>query len=215
MAYEMRIDLLRPVCNRVLPAVYTDELSYYEVLCKVTSKLNEVIELVGDYATVEQIKQSIKDLAEYVDRQDEALREYSDAKDEALKNYLLDVIANSALGKVTVLSNTVGGWVKLQPELDRMYDYLRYWALAAYLVDEKEYTAQAYDEIHMVGVLQPLTHRRQLLLRVFRRIVRLHGSSLPELQVLIRREKCHLLTKPRTPTCRSSYLPTSLPGLGT
>ncbi len=147
MAYEMRIDLLRPVCNRVLPAVYTDELSYYEVLCKVTSKLNEVIELVGDYATVEQIKQSIKDLAEYVDAQDEALREYSDMKDEALKNYLLDVIANSALGKVTVLSNTVGGWVKLQPELDRMYNYLRYWALAAYLADGKEYTAQAYDEL--------------------------------------------------------------------
>jgi hypothetical protein len=147
MAYEMRIDLLRPLCNRVLPAVYTDELSYYEVLCKVTSKLNEVIELVGDYATVEQIKQSIKDLAEYVDAQDEALREYSDMKDEALKNYLLDVIANSALGKVTVLSNTAGGWVKLQPELDRMYDYLRYWALAAYLADGEEYTAQAYDEL--------------------------------------------------------------------
>ena len=149
MAYEAKIDYLRPVCNRVLPAVYTDELSYYEVLCKVTSKLNEVIALVGDYATVEQIKQSIKDLAEYVDAQDDALREYSDMKDEALKNYLLDVIANSALGKVTVLSNTVGGWVKLQPELDRIYDYLRYWALAAYLADGKEYTAQAYDGLEI------------------------------------------------------------------
>lgn len=149
MAYEMRIDLLRPVCNRVLPAVYTDELSYYEVLCKVTAKLNEVIELVGDYATVEQIKQSIKDLAEYVDAQDDALRKYSDMQDEVLKNYLLDVIANSALGKVNVLSNTVGGWVKLQSELDRMYDYLRYWALAAYLADGKEYTAQAYDELEV------------------------------------------------------------------
>ena len=28
----------------VLPAVYGDELSYYEVLAKVTEKLNEVIE---------------------------------------------------------------------------------------------------------------------------------------------------------------------------
>ena len=149
MAYEAKIDCLRPVCNRVLPAVYTDELSYYEVLCKVTSKLNELIALVGDYATVEQIKQSIKDLAEYVDAQDDALREYSDAKDEVLKNYLLDVIANSALGRVNVLSNTIAGWVKLQSELDRMYDYTRYWALAAYLLDEKGYTARAYDEMEV------------------------------------------------------------------
>lgn len=31
-------------CQRVLPAVYTDEISYYEMLCKVRDKLNEVIE---------------------------------------------------------------------------------------------------------------------------------------------------------------------------
>lgn len=31
-------------CQRVLPAVYGDELSYYEVLCKVRDKLNETID---------------------------------------------------------------------------------------------------------------------------------------------------------------------------
>lgn len=30
-------------CQRVLPAVYGDELSYYEILCIVRDKLNEVI----------------------------------------------------------------------------------------------------------------------------------------------------------------------------
>ena len=31
-------------CQKILPLVYDDSLSYYEVLCKATQKLNEVIE---------------------------------------------------------------------------------------------------------------------------------------------------------------------------
>lgn len=147
MPYEAKIDYLRPVCNRVLPAVYTDELSYYEVLCKVTDKVNEIVKLVGDYATVEQIKQSIRDLAAYVDEQDEKLRKYSDANDEILKNYLLEVIAGITLGKINVMSNTIGGWQPLQSELDRMYDYLRYYAFAAEFLDDYEYTAEQLDSL--------------------------------------------------------------------
>ena len=34
-------------CQRVLPAVYDDELSYYEVLCIVRDKLNDVINILN------------------------------------------------------------------------------------------------------------------------------------------------------------------------
>lgn len=34
-------------CQKVLPAVYDDSLSYYELLCKVIDKLNEVIEVAN------------------------------------------------------------------------------------------------------------------------------------------------------------------------
>lgn len=37
------IDTLKFYCQKVLPAVYDESLSYYEVVCKVASKLNEVI----------------------------------------------------------------------------------------------------------------------------------------------------------------------------
>lgn len=147
MSYQPKVDYLRPLCNRVLPAVYTDELSYYEVLCKVVSKVNEIVALIGDYATIEQIKKSIEDLAKYVDEQDEKLRQYSDANDEILKDYLLDVIAGITLGKIQVMSNTIGGLQPLQSELDRMYDYLRYYAFAAKFLDEYEYTAQQLDAL--------------------------------------------------------------------
>lgn len=38
------IDKLKYWCNQILPLVYDDSLSYYEVLCKTSAKLNEVIE---------------------------------------------------------------------------------------------------------------------------------------------------------------------------
>ena len=37
------VETLRFWCRKVLPLVYDDSLSYYEVLCKVSEKLNEVI----------------------------------------------------------------------------------------------------------------------------------------------------------------------------
>ena len=38
---------LRFYCQAVLPAVYDDSLSYYEAVCKVGEKLNEVIEVLN------------------------------------------------------------------------------------------------------------------------------------------------------------------------
>ena len=38
------VETLRFWCRKVLPLVYDDSLSYYEVLCKVVAKLNEVID---------------------------------------------------------------------------------------------------------------------------------------------------------------------------
>lgn len=35
-------------CNKVLPLTYDDSLSYYEVLCKLTTKMNELIENINN-----------------------------------------------------------------------------------------------------------------------------------------------------------------------
>lgn len=47
MASWTNITPVRWWCQKVLPCVYDDSLSYYEVLCKFSSKLNEVIEVVN------------------------------------------------------------------------------------------------------------------------------------------------------------------------
>lgn len=41
------IERFKYFCQKVLPLVYDDSLSYYEVLCKVSAKLNEVIDQVN------------------------------------------------------------------------------------------------------------------------------------------------------------------------
>lgn len=42
-------------CQKVLPAVYDDSLSYYELLCKVIDKLNEVIQKSNEQSEVIEI----------------------------------------------------------------------------------------------------------------------------------------------------------------
>lgn len=48
-------------CHKVLPLVYDDSLSYYELLCKVVEKLNEVIGLT------DETKKIVDELKNYVD----------------------------------------------------------------------------------------------------------------------------------------------------
>jgi hypothetical protein len=47
-------------CQKVLPLVFDDSLSYYEVLCKLSSKLNEVINTINQI--VPNIIQIAKDI---------------------------------------------------------------------------------------------------------------------------------------------------------
>lgn len=54
-------------CQKVLPLVYDDSLSYYEVLCKVVNYINNLIEtdreLIGD---VETLKAEMKVVQEWI-----------------------------------------------------------------------------------------------------------------------------------------------------
>lgn len=65
MAYMDAVSRLSYWCQTVLPAVYDDSLSYYELLCKISEKLNELItkdnevgEVLG--VTVEQVNEMQK-----------------------------------------------------------------------------------------------------------------------------------------------------------
>lgn len=58
-------------CQKVLPLVYDDSLSYYEVLCKVVKYINELIEsdreIVGE---IDKLKADMATVQEWIDNFD-------------------------------------------------------------------------------------------------------------------------------------------------
>lgn len=99
-----KIDGLRFWCNKILPLVYDDSLSYYETLCKIAEKLNEVIN------DINEIPQYIRDLVS-----DEKLKEIM----LTLLNNLQEQIAsaNEGTSKTATEVRTVGELVWLNGEL--------------------------------------------------------------------------------------------------
>lgn len=81
MALFNKVDFVRAWCYKVLPLVYDDSLSYYEVLCKMKATLNEVIENINN------LPEYIADLIEQFITSgaiDEVVR-------DILANYILNV----------------------------------------------------------------------------------------------------------------------------
>lgn len=69
--------------QNVLPLVYDDSLSYYEVLCKISAKLNEVIKFVNDNIK-EYIEEALNRLVSeiYYDEPNEAIVINLEVEDE-------------------------------------------------------------------------------------------------------------------------------------
>lgn len=68
----MTINKFRFWCQKVLPLVYDDSISYYEFLCKVVEYLNNLIAAENElYPSIDEIKEDIKALQEWIDNFDE------------------------------------------------------------------------------------------------------------------------------------------------
>ena len=87
------VNKLKFWCYKVLPLVYDDSLSYYEVLCKVVKKLNEVIDqyaLTGE--TIVEMQQAIAQLQKWVDDFDTSFIE------EVVQEYLEKMVKTVTFG---------------------------------------------------------------------------------------------------------------------
>lgn len=90
-------------CQKVLPLVYDDSLSYYELLCKVVKYLNNVIELGNaNSEAIIQLSKEVEELNTYVDNYFSNL----DIQEEI--NNKLDEMATSG-----VLSDIIRNYLKL------------------------------------------------------------------------------------------------------
>lgn len=74
-------------CFKVLPLVYDDSLSYYEVLCKVVTYINQLIEQDKVFAgEIEQLKKELAVVQKWVDNFDTSYAE------SIIKQYIATMI---------------------------------------------------------------------------------------------------------------------------
>lgn len=79
---DFRIAPFRFWCQKILPLSYDDSLSYYEALCKISGKMNEIIDMVNSYK---------EEYISYVNEQIENLKRYVDENDEELNHLILEL----------------------------------------------------------------------------------------------------------------------------
>ena len=92
-------------CYKVLPLVYDDSLSYYEVLCKVVKYINNLIdsdkEIIED---IEALKNDMKTVMEYIDNFDTTFAE------EVIKKYLATMIFVEITDAGYIVYNIPSSW---------------------------------------------------------------------------------------------------------
>ena len=98
-------------CQKVLPAVYDDSLSYYELLCKVIDKLNEVIQKSNEQSEVIEILS--RELAELKILFDKFMESgfddyYKDQIERWIDEHMADIISRSA--KMVFFGLTLDGY---------------------------------------------------------------------------------------------------------
>ena len=136
--------------NRVLPSVYSDEISYYEQLNKLCMQLNKLVEdfktMKETYATVQMLKDSQAeqderwgaDLLETYDK----IMDYTKGEIRRLEGLIADAIA----GKVTIFDPTYGIEPRpVEQVVKNVYHWLRYYADYAVTIDGLDLTAQVRD----------------------------------------------------------------------
>ena len=83
----MIVDTIKCRCQKILPLVYDDSLSYYECLDKFQSKLNELIKATNDFFTT-NITQAI---------------------DKYFNNIMFDAIYNESTETITLKKEVISG----------------------------------------------------------------------------------------------------------
>ena len=126
------IEKFRFFCQKVLPLVYDDSISYYEVLCKMAEILNEVIDKTNEIdeltqyinnelkrveAKIEELAKNDAEMADEIERikRGDYVPLYLDSISNWIDKNLIDVIGRSASFIVFGLSDD-GYFVAYVPE---------------------------------------------------------------------------------------------------
>lgn len=86
------IPLFKFWCQKIIPLVYDNSMSYYELLCKVVEYLNQVIEQVDKNSA--QIAINVQDIKDLKSELDATLAELEKVKNGEYVNLYIDALAS-------------------------------------------------------------------------------------------------------------------------
>lgn len=112
----------KPLCRLLLPAVYNDALTYYEDLCKISEKLNEVIDFVNSYddSLKQYVNEQVQAATTYMENQlasvKQELEDDLSALELACINKYIDLEKQIAVLNTSIINNNalLQGWVTSQ-----------------------------------------------------------------------------------------------------
>ena len=110
-------------CFKVMPLVYDESLSYYEVLCKAVKKMNDIIDTINSFQADYEgyTDNEVALLKEYADGQDEKINELINEQISTLENEL-QMQAKQLYENIANTDEATRGWVIY--ELDKVYKYI-------------------------------------------------------------------------------------------
>lgn len=97
----MELETFKFWCQKVLPLVYDDSLSYYEILCKVVNYINNLIEQDKIFSDdIENLKRELEKIQKWIAQFD------YDKINAIIENYLKNAIA-----KMIIVSINENGYI--------------------------------------------------------------------------------------------------------
>lgn len=85
-------------CQKILPVVYDDSLSYYEFLCKIAEKLNEVIDNYGIFDDT---------LIRFQEQIDELKKEFEKFKEHGFDDYYAEQVKEWIANNLTYIFDNI------------------------------------------------------------------------------------------------------------
>lgn len=103
------IEAVKFWCFKVLPLVYDDSLSYYEVLCKCVDKLNEMVATLNEFSDAyDSMMQAIAQIQEWIKNFDTSWAE------SIIKEYIATMIFVEITEAGYIVYNIPSNWSEIE-----------------------------------------------------------------------------------------------------
>lgn len=116
-------------CQKVMPAVLDDSLSFYEVLCKLTAKLNDAIETINGHSELITTMQSEIDALQTLTAQH--TQQIADLTKKVQANADNITAINTRTKGLSTKTNSANNWFGLNLQTDDSYVYRLAWSTDA------------------------------------------------------------------------------------